>query len=70
MKLKCQLKISHVIVNVNSIAQRAVQIKKGIMKHANGSVKIIVHGKKIIARILAYIFVKMAITLKVLMTTH
>ena len=42
----------HVIVNANSIVQHVIQIKKGIIKQANVSVKIIVSVKKIIVGIL------------------
>ena len=40
-------------VNANAKVQRAIQIKKGIMKHAKVTVKMIVHAKKIIVGILA-----------------
>ena len=39
--------------------QMQIQIKTGTMKHANGSVKIIVHAKKIIVGILVHVFVRM-----------
>ena len=42
----------NVIVNANSIVQHVIQIKNGILKHVNVSVKNIV-------RILAHIFVRM-----------
>ena len=53
MKLKQLKNIFHVIVNANLIVQHVIQIKKGIMKHVNISVKIIACAKKIIVRILA-----------------
>ena len=45
--------------NENSIVQLAIQIKNGIMKHVNVSVKIIVYAKKIKAGILEHVFVRM-----------
>ena len=36
------------IVNANSIVQHVIQIKNGIMKHVDVSVKIIINAKKII----------------------
>ena len=48
------------IVNENSIVQHAIQIKKGIMKHVNVNVKIIVSAKEIIVGILAHAFVRTA----------
>ena len=38
-----------------------IQLKNGIIKHVNVSVKIIVHANKVIAGILAHVFDKMAI---------
>ena len=55
MELKQQQNIFHVIVNANSI-----QIKNGITKLVNVNVKINVHAKKIIAGILAHVFVRIA----------
>ena len=46
--------------NENSIAQHVIQIKNGIMKPVNASVKIIVSAKKIIAGIRAHVFVRLA----------
>ena len=43
------------IANANLIVQHAIEIKNGIMKHVNVSVKIIVRPKKIIMGILAHI---------------
>ena len=48
------MKHIHRIVNANLIVQLAVQIKNGIIKHANVSVKISLHGKKIIVGIQAH----------------
>ena len=50
--------IFHVIVNANSIVQHVIQIKNGIIRHVNVNVKIIISVKKIIAGILAYVFVR------------
>ena len=60
IKLKQWQNIFHVTANANSIAQHVIQIKNGIIKHVNVSVKIIVSAKKIIARILVHAFVKIA----------
>ena len=46
MKLKKWQNKTHVIVNAKLIVQHVIQIKNGIMKHINESVKIIVIGKK------------------------
>ena len=46
MKLKKWQNKTHVIVNAKLIVQHVIQIKNGIMKHFNESVKIIVIGKK------------------------
>ena len=47
------------ILCANSIVQHVIQIKNGIMINVSVSVKIIVHAKKkIIAGILAHVFVK------------
>ena len=48
------------IVNVNSIVQLAIQIKNGITELVNVNVKFIVYAKKIIAGILAHVFVRIA----------
>ena len=48
------------IVNANSLVQHVIQIKNGILKHVNVNVKITVHAKKIIAGILAHVFVRTA----------
>ena len=59
MKLKQWQNKFHVIANVYSIGQLAIQIKNGIMKHVNVSVKITVYAKKIKAGILEHVFVRM-----------
>ena len=48
------------IVNANSIVQYVIQIKNGIIKHVNVNIKIIISAKKIIAGILAHVFVRIA----------
>ena len=48
------------IVNANSIVQYVIQIKNGIIKHVNVNIKIIISEKKIIAGILAHVFVRIA----------
>ena len=48
----------YVIVNANTIVQHVIQIKTGIIKHANVNVKVIVSTKKIIVGILAHVFVR------------
>ena len=58
MKLKQWQNIFHLIVNVNSIVQYAIQIQNGIVKHANVNVKIIASAKKITVGILAHVFVR------------
>ena len=59
MKLKQWQNIFDLIVNASSIVQHAIQIKNGIMKHMNVSVKIILSAKKKnIAGILAHVFVR------------
>ena len=40
-----------------SLIVHLIQIKNGIIKHVNASVKMIVHAKKIIVGILAHVFV-------------
>ena len=52
MKLKQWQNIFHVTVNANSIVEYRIQIKNGMIKHANVNVKIIVRAKKIIVGIL------------------
>ena len=48
------------IVNANSIVQHVIQIKNEIIKHVNVNVKVIIIAKKIIPRILAHVFVRIA----------
>ena len=48
------------IVNANSVIQRVIQIKNGIIKHVNASAKIIPLEKKIVAGILAHVFMRIA----------
>ena len=67
MKLKQWQNIFHVIANANSIVQHVIQIKNGIKKHVNVNVKIIVSAKKNVAGILAHVFVRIAISKKVLL---
>ena len=47
------------MVNINSIGQHVIQFKNGIMINANVSVKSIACVKKVIAGIIANVFVKM-----------
>ena len=47
MKLKQSHNILHIIANANSIVQHVIQIKNGIIKHANVNVKIIISVKKL-----------------------
>ena len=46
------------VLNANSIVQHVIQIENGIIKHVNVNVKIIISAKKIIAGILAHVFVR------------
>ena len=46
------------VIHVNSIVQCLIQIKNGIMKHVNVSVKVIVSAKRIIVGILAHVLPK------------
>ena len=48
----------HVIVNANSIIQRVIQYKNGIIKHVTVNLKIIKSVKKIVAGILAHVFMR------------
>ena len=61
MRLKQWQNIFHMIVNANSRAQHAVQIKNGIIKHVIENVKIIVSAKKIIVGILAHVLIHVLI---------
>ena len=54
--------IFHVILNANTIVQHVIQIKNGIINYINVNIKIIVHAKKIIAGMLAHVFVSMIST--------
>ena len=55
------------IINSNSIVQLVIQNKNRIMINVNLSVKSIAHVKKIIARILAHVFVRIVGIQKVLL---
>ena len=48
-----------VLVNANSIVQHIIQIKNGIIKHANVNVKIIITTKRVIVGILALLFLRL-----------
>ena len=50
------------IVNANSIVRNVIEIKDGIIKNVNVNVKINVHAKNIIVRILVYVFVRIVST--------
>ena len=56
--LKHSLIIFHVIVNGNSIVQHIIQITNGILINLNLSLKSVISAKKIIAGILAHVFVR------------
>ena len=47
------------IVNATSVVKHVIQIKNGVMKHVNVSVKIIKSVKAVIVEILVNLFVKM-----------
>ena len=47
------------IANTNLVVKHVIQIKNGITKHLNVTVKIIISAKKITVGILANVFVKM-----------
>ena len=53
--------------NANSIVQHVIQIKNGIIKHANMNVKTIISAKKIIVGFLAHVFLRIANIYKVLL---
>ena len=55
-------------VNPNSVVQHVIQNKNGMLKHVNMNVKIIISVKKIIAGILAHVFLRMVSISKVLST--
>ena len=61
MKLKQWQNIFHMLLNTNSIVQHVIQIKNKVMKHASVNVKIIISAKKVIAGILAHVFLRIAI---------
>ena len=61
MKLKQWRNIFHMLLNTNSIVQHVIQIKNKVMKHASVNVKIIISAKKVIAGILAHVFLRIAI---------
>ena len=56
--------VKHVsaIGNPNSILQHVIQIKNGLMKHANATVKSINRTKNITVWILVHVFVKLVNT--------
>ena len=56
--LKHSLIIFHVIENGNSIVQHIIQITNGILINVNLSLKSVISAKKIIAGILAHVFVR------------
>ena len=56
--LKHSLNIFHVIVNGNSIVQHIIQITNGILINVNVSLKSVISAKKIMAGILAHVFVR------------
>ena len=58
VKLKHLQSILYVIVKGNLILQHVIQIKNGILKHNNVSVKIILRTEKNIIGILAHIFIR------------
>ena len=66
MKLKTLVNIFHAIVNANWMVQHVIQIKNGIMKSFNASVKNIFCVKKIV-EIQAHVFVKIGDIQKVLL---
>ena len=45
---------------MHNLVSLSIEIKNGIMKHVNVSIKVIVHMKKIIVGILAHVFVRIA----------
>ena len=57
MKIKQWQNTFHMIVN--PIVQHVIQIKNGMMKYVNVSVKVVAHAKKIIVGILTHVFVRM-----------
>ena len=67
MKLKQWQNKFNVIVNANSMVQHVIKIRNGTIKHVKVNVKIILSRKKIIAGILAHVFVRIVSTYKVLL---
>ena len=47
--------------NAHSIPEATIQVKNGIMINVNASVEIIVPAKRAVARILAHVFLRIAI---------
>ena len=56
--ISCVYKCKTYSATCSSIVQQVIQIKNGIIKHANVKVKITVSTKKIIVKILAQAFVR------------
>ena len=52
--------IFNLTLNAKSIVQHVIQVKHGMIKLHNVSVKIITHAKNIIVRIVAHVFVRKA----------
>ena len=59
MNKKFQQNIYYANVNVNLTEENIIQIKNGIMKNVDVSVRNILYGEKIMFGILLYIVVKM-----------
>ena len=59
-EVKTMTNIFLVIANPNLVVEHVIQIKNGIIKHINVNVKINVNAQKIIAGILAHVFVRIA----------
>ena len=45
MKLKQRQNIFHVIINANSVVQHVIQIKNGLVKHADMNVTVILKAR-------------------------
>ena len=60
MKLKQWQMIFNLTLNAKSIVQHVIQVKNGMIKHDNVSVKIVTHAKNIIVGIVAHVFVRIA----------
>ena len=52
--------IFNLTLNAKSVVQHIIQVKNGMIKHHNVSVKIITHAKNIIVGIVAHVFVRTA----------